>query len=476
MRVALLIAGYLRNYDKNIEFIQSEILNKFENVDVYLHITKDENNEDKYLNRIEESDVKYIIEKLNPTVTLIEDNITYVSDRITNNTINHWAKLYKLNELKKIRENETSLYDLVIRYRPDLEINSKNIFNLDFDNGMIYIPEDSKIDKNKLINLNDNYLCDALAFGNSKSMNRYFDISRYYGDKIHPVSETALYNYLRSQGIAYRLIDVDYNFILSKCNVFAICGDSGSGKSTLSTLLKNSYSDSFMLECDRYHKWERYNNNWDKITHLNPEANYITKMEDDIFNLKVGNQIHQVDYDHSTGKFTDKQRITPSNNLIVCGLHSLYGDNKLYDVKIYMDTESNLKKKWKLKRDVIERGYTIGKVLDSMKKRENDYQEYILPQKFNADIIVKFFTNDFINFDDLTTVETVSLELSINKRCANLDELLTRFNVIDYKIYENGEFITIIFNEYTPINFGFNTNNTFYDYILYFIFNLTFTN
>ena len=42
MKVALLISGYLRNYEENIDFIKNEIINKYINVDVYLHITKDE--------------------------------------------------------------------------------------------------------------------------------------------------------------------------------------------------------------------------------------------------------------------------------------------------------------------------------------------------------------------------------------------------------------------------------------------------
>ena len=43
MKVALLISGYLRNYQENINFIKEEIINNFVNVDVYLHITNNEN-------------------------------------------------------------------------------------------------------------------------------------------------------------------------------------------------------------------------------------------------------------------------------------------------------------------------------------------------------------------------------------------------------------------------------------------------
>ena len=41
--------------------------------------------------------------------------------------------------------------------------------------------------------------------------------------------------------------------------------------------------DSIDLECDRYHKWERYNDNWNNYTHLNPNANFLCKMQKDFF-------------------------------------------------------------------------------------------------------------------------------------------------------------------------------------------------
>ena len=46
------------------------------------------------------------------------------------------------------------------------------------------------------------------------------------------------------------------------------------------------------MECDRYHKWDRHDTNWNNYTHLNPDANYITKMCDDVFDLKFGRMGH----------------------------------------------------------------------------------------------------------------------------------------------------------------------------------------
>lgn len=487
MKVALLIAGYLRSYEENLLFIKNEIIDKYKEVDVYLHITKDESSEDRYINNIEESDIERITSVLNPFTTVIECNTHYHDNKRTNNVINHWNKLYKLNDLKIINEEALDFkYDLVIRYRPDLSINTKNVFEL-LEPNVILLPKDSKIDKDKLTNTTDGYLCDALAFGDSVSMDQYFNVYVYLNDLISkhgPVSETILFEYFKSFDIKYKTIDIDYSFILSKCNVFAICGDSGSGKSTLSNLLKNAFTDSFKLECDRYHKWERNNENWKAFTHLDPNANYLTKMEEDIFNLKLGNEIYQVDYDHHTGNFTEKQLINPSNNLIVCGLHSLYSsNNKMYDLKIYMDTDVELKKKWKVTRDVKERGYSIEKVLESIKKRESDFEKFIEPQKASADLVIRFFTEDKIDLTDLNQNPKLSLSLSIRKKF-DAESILSGLLSHDIKFthdtssYDNN-FYEFVFDEYQPSDLLSNKKeiktDSFYDYVLFFILKLSFT-
>ena len=362
MKAAILISGYLRTFELNIESI-NKIKSKFNEVDIFLHITNNESTQDKYMNN--DYDIEFIKSNLNPKVIVVEDNIIYSHDKNINNIFNLWFKYYKLNNLKIENEKNFGLYDIVIKYRPDLSINSDIDFIIDDDN--IYIPEDSKIDKNKLLNSNDSYICDIFSYGSSKAMDKYFSIYNNIPtliEKYGYVSETLLYHYLNDNKIKYKLIDVDYMILLSMCNVFAICGDSGSGKTTIGELLKNYFSNSFMLECDRYHKWERGDDNWKSVTHLNPDANYISKMNEDIFDLKIGKSIYQVDYDHHTGRFTEKEKIETSDNIIICGLHSLYSENeKLYDLKIFMDTDDNLKYKWKIKRDMSKRGYTFEKIM-----------------------------------------------------------------------------------------------------------------
>ena len=100
----------------------------------------------------------------------------------------------------------------------------------------------------------------------------------------------------------------------------------------ISNKLKEKINGSFILECDRYHKWERLSENWNNYTHLDLSANYITKMRDDVFDIFQGKNIYQVDYDHANGTFTNKELINSTDNLIVCGLHTIYNDNTLLNI------------------------------------------------------------------------------------------------------------------------------------------------
>ena len=100
---------------------------------------------------------------------------------------------------------------------------------------------------------------------------------------------------------------------------------------------------------------ERGNENYKRYTHLNPCANYLERMSEDIFQYKIGEDVYQVDYNHDTGKFTQKQKIENKKNLVLCGLHTLYQKdiNKLLNLKIFLDTDRELIKNGKLKEMLI---------------------------------------------------------------------------------------------------------------------------
>lgn len=444
MKIALLISGYLRGIKENINSIKNNIIQNYD-CDIYMHITENYN-DDKYYNK--NINIEYINSELKPKLLLISKNFIFSQNKNINNLLNQNYKYFWLNkERKHICKIENIYYDLIIKIRPDVHIISK--LNYDIDTDVLYIPSDSKIDNTKLKNKNDKYICDIIAYGSSKKMDEYFNyylqinnLIKTYGD----VNETLLYYYLNNNNVEYILLDIDYFVILSLCNTIAITGDSGSGKSTISNILFNLFNNSFILECDRYHKWERGDKNWENITHLNPEANYITKMYNDVFDLKFGKSIYQVDYNHSTGKFSNIENIESKENIIVCGLHSLYIQDSIINLKIYMDTDENLRIPWKIKRDIKKRGYSIEKILAQIELRKKEFIKYIYPQKKIADIIINLFTDKEFNINNFTLDEALKIFLRVGiKETFEIKNIITKLEVT--KIENHDNFIYLYFNK-----------------------------
>ena len=433
MKIAILISGYLRTFQNNINHFKFNLLQNHD-IDIYIHKTTNEEN-DKYNNKSDWSKIKSLI---NPKIILETNDLHFNNNCKINNVINQFYKFYILNKVKNnIEKEENIVYDIVIKWRPDILLNNKIDFK-NIEKNTVYIPHDSKMDISKLKNKNDKYLCDIIAYGDNNSMNYYFNFYKkinFLIKKYGYCSETLLYHYLKN--ITYKKINIDYSVILSTCNIISISGNSGSGKTTLSNYLQKDISNSFILECDRYHKWERGNNNWKKTTHLNPNSNYITKMQKDVFDLKIGRDIYHVDYNHKTGKFTQEEFIESKDTVIVCGLHSLYNNDS--DIKIFMDTMEKLNTLWKIKRDIKKRGYTIKKVLENIELRKKDFNEYILPQKKNADIIINFYTDHNISFEELERNYEIKLNIFVKKKY-NIHFLLLSN---DFIIQEKDEYYKI---------------------------------
>jgi uridine kinase len=188
-------------------------------------------------------------------------------------------------------------------------------------------------------------------------------------------------------------------------------------------------------------------------------------MSSDIFDLKIGKNIYHVDYDHSTGKFTDIESIESSDNVIVCGLHNLYKKNDiLFDLKIFMDTDEKLKRNWKIKRDVLERGQPIENVIKNIDDRKEDFVKYILPQRENSDIIINFFDE-----------ENLSLRLIISNKfdMYNVIRILNDYNIsFNYKI--NNDNFELIFSEFesNKVKFNIPIENDYYDYIILILYSI----
>lgn len=231
-----------------------------------------------------------------------------------------------------------------------------------------------------------------------------------------------------------------------------ISGDSGSGKTTLLSMIKLIFGDKWLLliEGDGDHKWERGNAMWEQITHLNPKSNYLYRQAQDLAALRSGQHIQRVDYNHDTGRFTNRNRIRPKPYIVLCGLHSLYLPqmrNNL-DLKIYMDIDETLRRYWKIQRDVKERGYSNKDILEQISARIPDAEKYIYPQRRYADLIITYFDRNLK--DCLSKNYTVNLSIKVRLNMEiDLEPLIQKVEQYgisaEYDYDENLKFQSIIF-------------------------------
>ena len=200
--------------------------------------------------------------------------------------------------------------------------------------------------------------------------------------------------------------------------LISIAGESGVGKTTIANLIEQFYGVTHVLRLsgDDLHKWNRHSENWDKITHLNPEANNLELGDLHLQTLLLGRPIARSHYNHYTGEF-DKHVVLYSHPIVINeGLHAFYTDysSKNSDFRIFVDACDQLRTHWKIQRDIRDRGYTHEEVLRAIELRRNDSSLLREKQIENADLIIKIETENPIK--NIGSDESVHLKFSFNKK------------------------------------------------------------
>jgi phosphoribulokinase len=200
-----------------------------------------------------------------------------------------------------------------------------------------------------------------------------------------------------------------------KVFIVGVGGDSGSGKTTfvkgIEAMLGADIVSSFSL--DDYHTLDRKQRAEKKITPLNPAANNLVGLAKDLSKLKRGEPIMKPVYDHKDGSFGKPVLFKPTPVIIIEGLHPFYTEKlrKNIDLSIFVEPDREIKKKWKIKRDVEERGHKIEAVVKEMKLRAPDYEKYIDEQKIYAEVIVQIAKSTFSE-DDIYQIRLVQRRVS----------------------------------------------------------------
>lgn len=177
--------------------------------------------------------------------------------------------------------------------------------------------------------------------------------------------------------------------------VIGIAGGTGSGKSTLTKQLVNHFGDQItVLKHDDYYK-AHDEMTYEERTHLNydhPNAFDTDLMLQHLRQLKKGEPINCPIYDYTVhNRSRNFQVIYPTNVIIVEEI--LIFENKELckemDIKIFVDTDADIRIIRRIQRDVIERARSLESVISQyMNTVKPMHEEFVEPSKKNADIIV----------------------------------------------------------------------------------------
>ena len=171
-----------------------------------------------------------------------------------------------------------------------------------------------------------------------------------------------------------------------------VAGDSGSGKTTFTEGIRNIFGTDLVstISLDDYHSLDRNSRRKQGLTALNPKANRIDQIEQDLIQLKQGVPVEKPSYNHATGVFDPPVIFYPQKILILEGLHTLFTPTlrKYLDFTLFVDPSKEVKSDWKIRRDVKMRGYSRDAVIQEIAEREPEYEQYIAPQKEYADAVI----------------------------------------------------------------------------------------
>ena len=177
--------------------------------------------------------------------------------------------------------------------------------------------------------------------------------------------------------------------------VIGIAGGSGSGKTTLMRNLMSGFGDQVaVMSHDNYYRAhdELPFEQRSKLNYDHPDAFETDMMIRHLKLLRQGVAIDCPVYDFTVHNRTSETiHIEPKSVIIVEGI--LIFENKelcdLMDIKIFVDTDDDVRLVRRIKRDVAKRGRSLLSVLSQyMETVKPMYEQYVQPSKKNADVIV----------------------------------------------------------------------------------------
>lgn len=178
--------------------------------------------------------------------------------------------------------------------------------------------------------------------------------------------------------------------------IIGVAGGTGSGKSTLVARLQESFRDDDVATLSHDFYYKNYPDlTFEERTRLNydhPQSFDTDMMVEHMEALKNGVPVERPVYsfkDHA--RLPETVQVLPSKVIIVEGI--LIFENRelreLMDMKVFVDTDADLRLARRLLRDVKERGRSMESVLDQyISTVKPMHEDFVEPSKKYADVII----------------------------------------------------------------------------------------
>ncbi len=180
-----------------------------------------------------------------------------------------------------------------------------------------------------------------------------------------------------------------------KTMIIGIAGGTGSGKTTLTLRLKERFGDDVsILFHDNYYK-SHSDLPYEARTRLNydhPDAFDTDRMIADLEALRRGETVQCPTYDYTVhNRAAETLEVHPTKVVVVEGI--LIFENKalrdLMDIKIFVDTDADVRILRRITRDVKERGRSLDSVVNQyLTTVKPMHEQFVEPSKRFADIVV----------------------------------------------------------------------------------------
>ena len=178
--------------------------------------------------------------------------------------------------------------------------------------------------------------------------------------------------------------------------VIGIAGGTGSGKSTLIQRINEEFADKItILSHDFYYKAhdEMSYEERCKLNYDHPDAIETELMIEHVKALKEWKAIERPVYDFTVHNRKPDETVTviPSKVVVVEGI--LIFENRelldLFDIKVYVDTDADVRILRRILRDVQDRGRTLDSVVTQyLTTVKPMHEQFVEPSKKYADIII----------------------------------------------------------------------------------------